>query len=68
MSEFKPYRTTASVIGGEVYLSLPGDAYMQMTPDKARKLAAILFTKANQAEGLAPPEVIILKRSEDDAE
>jgi hypothetical protein len=64
MSTFAPYKTTASVIGGDVYLSLPGDAYIQMSPDKARKLAVILFTKANEAEGLPSPEVIVLKPSE----
>lgn len=63
MSDFAPYKTTASVIAGDVYLSLPGDAYIQMSPEKARKLAVILFTKANEAEGLDAPEVIFLKES-----
>jgi hypothetical protein len=62
-SDFQAYKTTASVVGGEVYLSLPGDAYIQMSPDKARKMAVILFTKANEAEGLAAPEVIVLRDS-----
>jgi len=62
---FEPYKTTASVIGGDVYLSLPGDAYIQMSPDKARRMAVILFAKASEAEGLSAPEVIVLKDSKE---
>ena len=50
---FEPYKTTASVVGGDVYLSLPGDAYIQMSPE------------ANEAEGLSAPQVIVLKDSKD---
>jgi hypothetical protein len=67
MSGFEQYKTTASVIGGDVYLSLPDDAYIQMSPDKARRLAVILFTKANEAEGLPSPEVIVLQSSKEAA-
>lgn len=67
MSDFAQYKTTVSVIGGDVYLSLPEDAYIQMPPEKARKLAVILFTKANEAEGLPSPEVIVFKSSKEAA-
>jgi hypothetical protein len=61
VSDFKPHRTVASVVGGDVYLSLPNDGYMQMPPNKARQLAALLFTKANEAEGKPAPHIIVLE-------
>lgn len=61
------YKTTVSTIGGEVYISLPGDQYIEMTPERARKLAASLFIKANQAEGKDAPEVIMLQHTQDAA-
>ena len=58
------YKTTVTTIAGDVFLSLPNDMYIQLTPERARKLGASLLTKANEAEGLAAPEVIVLKREQ----
>lgn len=56
------HKTTVTTVGGDVFLALPEDMYIQLTPEQARKLAVSLFTKANEAEGLAAPEVIVLQR------
>lgn len=53
------YRTTVTTVGGEVFVSLPNDMYMEMTPKQARAIATKLFLKANEAEGLEAPEVIV---------
>lgn len=58
------YRTRVTTVGGDVFMSLPENQYIEMTPEKARKLAASLFIKANEAEGKAAPEVIVLQHSE----
>jgi hypothetical protein len=63
MSDFQPHKTAVTAVGGDVYLSLPDDSYIRVTPDRARKLAAALFTQANAAEGKPDPEVVILKPS-----
>ena len=59
--DFQTYKTTVTSIGGDVYVSLPDDGYMQMPPEKARKLATALFIKANEAEGKEAPEVVVFK-------
>ncbi|WIV32195.1 hypothetical protein QN084_06180 [Paenarthrobacter sp. R1] len=53
------YRTKVSVVGGDVFLRLPDDQYIQMTPKQARAIAAHLFSKANEAEGKPSPEVVV---------
>ena len=56
------YKTAVTTVGGQVFVSLPGDQYIELTPERARKLAAALFSRANEAEGLAAPEVIVFGR------
>lgn len=57
------YKTRITTVGGDVFMSLPDDQYIEMSPEKARKLAASLFIKANEAEGLPAPELIMLQKS-----
>lgn len=56
------YKTALSTVGGDVFMSLPDDQYIELTPEQARKLGAALFTKANEAEGKPAPELIILSK------
>jgi hypothetical protein len=61
------YRTAITTVGGSVFISLPGDTYMEMTPEQARAIATKLFATANEAEGFAPPQVIVFQDSEGQA-
>ena len=64
MSDFHlTYKAAVTTVGGGVFISLPGDQYIELTPEKARRIAVALFTKAAEAEGLERPEVIVLKPS-----
>lgn len=63
MPEFTEQKHKAAVttVGGVVFISLPNDQYIELTPEKARRLATVLFVKANEAEGQPAPEIIMLK-------
>lgn len=61
--EYQPYRTTITAGADAVFISLPNDAYIQLTPEKARALATGLFRKAAEAEGKDAPEIIVFDRS-----
>ena len=58
------YKTEITCVGGDVFMSLPDDQYIELTPEKARQIAGRLFIKANEAEGLPAPEVILLRSPE----
>ena len=55
------YTLTVSNIGGEVFISLPGDQYFRLTPEQARQVGGRLFIHAAEALGQERPEVIVLK-------
>ena len=55
------YKTAVTAVGGDVFVSLPNDQYMHMTPGQARRIATALFVKANEAEGKEAPEVVVFK-------
>ena len=55
------YKTTVTHVGGDVFISLPADQYIQMTPEQARQIGGRLFIHAAAALGQARPEVVILK-------
>lgn len=61
MSESQNYKAAVTTVGGDVFVALPDDAYIQMTPGQARKVATRLFFKAAEAEGDAPPQIIVFK-------
>ena len=61
MSEFQNYTTKISNIGGEVFVSLPNDVYMMLTPEQARQLGGRLFINAAEALGQERPEIVVLK-------
>jgi len=64
MSGFSKYTTTISAVGGEVFISLPDDGYMKLTPEQARQIGTRLFFKAAEALGEQRPSVIVFKDSE----
>ena len=57
------HKAAVTTVGGDVFISLPGDQYIELTPEKARRVAVALFTKAAEAEGLERPDVIVLSSS-----
>lgn len=61
MSTFQNHTTTISNIGGEVFISLPDDQYIKLTPEQARQIGGRLFIHAAQALGQERPEVIVLR-------
>lgn len=48
------------VIDGVVFIALPGDQYIKMTPEQARQMGGRLFLKAAEAEGHPAPAMIAL--------
>lgn len=56
----KTYKTTVTNVGGDVFLSLPDDQYIQMTPEQAQQIAGRLFIQAAEAQGKARPELVVL--------
>lgn len=62
-SDYQKYKTTITAGADAVFVSLPDDAYIQLTPEKARQLGTALFRKAAEAEGKPSPEVIWLASS-----
>ncbi|MGN7250068.1 hypothetical protein [Arthrobacter sp. SAFR-014] len=62
MSEFeRKHKTAVTTIGGDVFLSLPDDQYIQMTPEQARAIATKLFLQAAEAAGEARPSVVVFQ-------
>lgn len=55
------YKTTVTNIGGDVFLSLPDDQYIQMTPEQARQIGGRLFIHAAAALGQDRPELVVLR-------
>lgn len=55
------HKTAVTTIGGDVFLSLPNDQYIQMTPDQARAIATRLFIQASEAAGEARPSVVVFQ-------
>jgi hypothetical protein len=53
--------TKATVVDGHVYLPLPENQFIKLTPDQARDLGMAVFLKAFDAEGTPAPSFIILK-------
>lgn len=58
------YTTKVIAIGAEVFISLPGDQYIKMTPEQARQIAGRLFREAALAAGEAPPSLIMLTKED----
>jgi hypothetical protein len=55
------HKTAVTTIGGGVFLSLPNDQYIQMTPEQARAIAGRLFILAADALGEARPSVVVFQ-------
>jgi hypothetical protein len=49
---------------GLVYLTLPDDGYIQLTPEQARQIGGRLFIKAAEAEGVDAPSIVALEVAE----
>ena len=58
------FKTTISEVGGMIFISLPDNQYIELTPDKARTIAGKLFALAAQAEGDDPPKLIMFETRE----
>lgn len=54
------YKTTVTNIGGEVFISLPNDQYIKMTPAQARQIGGRLFVHAAAALGEDRPSLVVL--------
>jgi hypothetical protein len=62
MSDYeRKHKTAVTNIGGEVFISLPDDQYIQMTPAQARAIATKLFIQAAEAAGEARPSVVVFQ-------
>jgi len=62
MSDFeRKHKTAVTTIGGDVFLSLPDDQYIQMTPEQARTIATRLFLLAADAAGENRPSVVVFQ-------
>lgn len=61
MSDYRTHTASVSNIGGEVFISLPDDQYIKLTPEQARQIGGRLFIHAAQALGQERPEVIVLR-------
>lgn len=62
MSDFeRKHQTAVTTIGGDVFLSLPDDQYIQMTPKQARSIATKLFMLAAEAAGETRPSMVVFK-------
>ena len=55
------HQTKVLAIGREVFISLPDDAYIKMTPDQARQIGGRLFIAAAEALGEPVPAIIALE-------
>lgn len=60
------YKTTVTQVGGSVFISLPEDQYIEMTPAQARAIAGRLFRLAAKAEGNEPPSLVVFTPKEDE--
>jgi hypothetical protein len=54
-----PAKMSVYAEDGAVFAQLP-EFHLQLTPDQARKWATALFIKANEAEGLEAPQLVML--------
>lgn len=55
----RTHKTAVTTIGGDVFLSLPDDQYIQMTPQQARAIATKLFIIAAEAAGEVRPSMVV---------
>jgi hypothetical protein len=58
--------TKVIVLDGNVFMTLPSDQYIKMTPQQARDIGMRLFRKAFEAEGETSPSMIIVKQEDED--
>lgn len=61
MTTDRTHTATVSNVGGEVFISLPDDQYIKLTPEQARQIGGRLFIHAAEALGQERPEVIVLR-------
>lgn len=59
--EFRTYKTTVTNVAGEVFISLPDDQYIKLTPEQARQIGGRLFIHAAEALGQERPELVVLR-------
>jgi hypothetical protein len=57
--------TQIVVVDGAVFMTLPGDQYVKMTPQQARDIGMRIFRRAFEAEGESAPSMIIVKEEDD---
>jgi hypothetical protein len=57
----RKHKTAVTTIGGDIFLSLPDDQYIQMTPKQARAIATKLFLLAADADGVARPSMVVFQ-------
>jgi hypothetical protein len=58
--------TQVIVFDGNVFMTLPGDQYIKMTPQQARDIGMRIFRRAFEAEGTTPPSMIIVQQEDGD--
>lgn len=57
--------TQVIVLDGNVFMTLPGDQYIKMTPQQARDIGMRMFRRSFEAEGEPAPSMIIVKEEND---
>lgn len=53
-----------TTIAGEIFISLPHDQYIKLTPEQARQMGARLFREAAHALGEPTPSMIIIRQED----
>jgi len=59
--DYRKHKAAVTQIAGEIFISLPDDGYMRLTPEQARQIGGRLFILAAEALGQERPEVIVLR-------
>lgn len=57
--------TSVHAIDGNVFMALPQDQYIKMTPQQAKDIGMRLFRRAFEAEGEPAPSMIMIKHEDE---
>lgn len=64
MSRERSHTAKVMVIDGHVFIALPDDQFIKLTPEQARQMGARLFREAALALGEAPPSMVIINQEQ----
>lgn len=64
MTSEKTHSAKVTVIAGNIFISLPGDQFIKLTPGQARQMGARLFREAAHALGEPSPSMIVIRQED----